>query len=367
MIEVLSILYPYMVILYLADCLIPVGKQQVAFISGFSGAFRKVGTGIHFAGFWPGIRVFITGKRPFCLTGSGIYLPLERVVEPFRWSHPENYELFPYAGIDTLSADNGTINLNNSVTIKTCSDFEARKLSKRLENLKNMEYSERRTVIEAYTRNDTALSGVKAGYSRWYEKAGFLDRMSALMFACFFFLLPAGLYLIPVPIHLVYGLVAIMLTVYVVIFTAACRQWKQLYSGNRTLIFKLIVTLLLSPVSTMHISGYITRNLLSTFDSLAISALLLPQKTFNDLIRKELYFIGCARVNKDEFGWPEFWKSRCVSMGSLLKSMHLNVDDLFARPQKTETDAAGYCPVCRTEYRRGFSTCSDCKVLLEAY
>jgi hypothetical protein len=40
---------------------------------------------------------------------------------------------------------------------------------------------------------------------------------------------------------------------------------------------------------------------------------------------------------------------------------------LLEPPPRPEPEAARFCPLCAAEYRDGFSTCTDCGVLLEAF
>ena len=367
MLELISILYPYLVALYLADCLFYVGKQQVAFSSTLGGKCRKLNTGLHLAGFLPGDRLFITGKRPFGLTASGMYNPLEQGRKTESRHRPENYDFLPFAGIDALSTDGNTLQLMDGVSIQTNSPQQASLWAHRLSKLGALPYADRKTAIEAGILNDADLDATRQTYDRWSLKAGPINLMSALMFACFFALLPMGLYLVPVAASLVVGLLIFMLCLYAMILAAAWRQHKHLYPEDTGNLYKLIATLLFSPVSVMHISVHLTRNLLAGFDCMAVSALLLPRKQFADAMRRELHLIESTRRYRDKFGWEDYWRMRSAAMQTLLEKAALTIDDVFARPQRNESAAVAYCPVCRTEYRDGYNSCSDCAVPLKAY
>ncbi|MBC8463449.1 MAG: hypothetical protein H8D61_00560 [Deltaproteobacteria bacterium] len=128
-----------------------------------------------------------------------------------------------------------------------------------------------------------------------------------------------------------------------------------------------MLSITLSPVAAIHALGYLTKDLFSLFDPAALAAYLLPIEKFKDYMRKEIYRIHRACGENDDFGWAEFWQIRLASMRGLLDRLGLKEEDLTAQPEKTEDSADSYCPVCRTEYRPGFSFCSDCRVLLTAY
>lgn len=367
MLELISILYPYLVALYLADCLFYFGKQQVAFSSTFGGSFRKLNTGLHLAGFFPGDNLFITGKRPFGLTASGIYHPLKDGGKPDNRHRPENFAFSAFASIESLSTDGNNLNLSEGASIRTRSPQEASLWAERLSKLCALAFADRKPAIEAGIHRDADLKAVRNAYDRWSVKANRINLMSALMFACFFALLPAGLYLVPVDPELMFSLVIFMVLVYGTIFATACSLHKHLYSKDNGSLYKLIATMLFSPVSVMHISVHLTRNLLSTFDYMAVSALLLPREHFISLMRRELHLIENTGKYRDKFGWEDYWPMRSTAMQKLLAEVALTIDDVFARPPKNEPAAVAYCPVCLTEYRDGYNRCSDCAAALKAY
>jgi len=367
MLELISILYPYLVALYLADCLFYVGKQQIAFCSMFGGSYRKLNPGLHLTGFLPGDRLFITGKRPFGLTPSGMYNPLEENDRNESLHRPEHYNFLPFASIDALSTDGSTLHLNENKSIQTDTRQEALLLVRRLSEIGALPYADRKIAIEAGIQKDTDLNVVRDTYDRWALKARPIDLMSTLLFACFFALLPLGLYLVPVAAGLMVVLIIFMLSMYGLILATAWRQHKHLYPEDAGSLYKLIATLIFSPVSTMHISVHLTRNLLAGFDFMAVSALLLPRKQLANEMRRELHLIETARNYSDKFGWEEYWHMRSAAMQTLLEKAALTIDAVFSKPQKIESAAVAYCPVCRTEYRDGFNSCSDCVVPLKAY
>lgn len=367
MLELVSLLYPYLVVLYLADCLFYVGKQEVAFSSTFGGSFRKLNTGLHLAGFLPGDRLFITGKTPFGLTASGLYHSLDKSGQRGNRHRPENYAFSPFAGIEALSTDGNTLKLNESVSIRTRSPQEAVLWAARLSEIGALAFSDRMAAIVNGIRTDTDLNEVRKAYDRWSLIAEPINLMSALMFACFFTVLPLGLYLIPVAASLMVGLIIFMLFIYGFLCAATWRRYKHLYPKDISGLYKIMATLLFSPVSVMHISVHLTRNLLTTFDFMAVSALLLRRELFINMMHREIHLIETTRKYSDKFGWEDYWRMRSTAMHALIKEAALTIEDVFAQPQKNEPAAVAYCPVCLTEYRDGYTLCSDCALPLKAY
>ncbi len=217
MLELLAVLYPYLILLYCTDCLVYIEKQQIAFIHKLGRRFYKVKAGIHFAGFLPGSRIFITGHRPYCLTRSGMYLLSRQRIAPADRTYPENYDLFPYAAMDTFAAEGAAVILNNSVTISTSCQAEARLLARLLEDLKTTDYAHRLALIEGFMQKSSDLAAIKTECCRLTQKTRVLNLLSFLLFACFFVMIPVILYLWPVPMSFFNGLGALMLILYTAI------------------------------------------------------------------------------------------------------------------------------------------------------
>ena len=49
----------------------------------------------------------------------------------------------------------------------------------------------------------------------------------------------------------------------------------------------------------------------------------------------------------------------------LLSEAGLSAGEAIAAPSSSDPSAAGYCPLCSTEYRSGFTTCAECRFPIE--
>jgi len=365
--EILATLYPYIILLYLFDCLVYVGRHQVFFISLCGKGFRRVKSGIHLSGLFPFSETFVACSLNLFSSESGIYLRSNDNESQGLLNYPEEYLFIPYADIENPVAEGNMLILNKSVSVKTPSVPCAKRLAGRLADAARTEYSKRSDLILKLMKEDTDMDRIRQIHQSCKQRFGCLKILCTLLFIEFFLLLPISLYWILPPEFVLYILIANIAILYFCTVIYTYYLLGKVYGKNSGLNTTVMLSITLSPVAAIHALSYLTKDLFTLFDSAALAAYLLPIEKFNDYMRREIYRIHRACSENDDFGWAEFWQTRLASMRGLLDRLDLKEEDLTAQPEKTEDSADSYCPVCRTEYRPGFSFCSDCRVLLTAY
>jgi len=365
--EILATLYPYLVLLYLIDCLVYVDKQQVCFISLLGKGFRLVTKGIHLSGLFPFSQSIAAGNLNLHPSESGIYYRSNDSETRGLLNYPEEFRFIPYAYIDNPSPGENKVILNKDVAVKTPSSLFAKKLADRLAGTARTEFAERRELIRNFMKEDADIERIKEIHHSCKHRFGYLEILCTLLFIEFFILLPIALYCLLLPKFILNALLANIGVLYACTVSYTYYLLGKIYGKNSGLKTPVMLSIILSPVAAIHALGYLTKDLFTLFDPAALAAYLLPIEKFKDYMRREIYRIHRACGESDEFGWAEFWQIKLASIRGLLDRLDLKEENLTAQPEKTEDSADSYCPVCRTEYRPGFSFCSDCGVLLTAY
>ena len=367
MLGILATLYPYLVLLYLIDCLIYVGRQQVYFISHSGKRFRMVKSGIHLSGLFPFSQSFAAGKPDLYPSENGIYIRSDDTENRGFINDLEAFRFVPYGAFDIPSSQDKNVVLNKTTVVKTPSPLFAKRLAERLAGIAKTEHNKRCELIGQFMEEDTDIERIKEIHGSFNRQFGALKILCTALFTAFFILLPIALYWLPSPKLILTALLVHMGILYVCTVSYAYYLLGKVYGKNSGLKTKVMLSLTLSPVAAVHALGYLTKDLFTLFDPAALAAFLLPIEQFKDHMRREIYRIHSACSENDDFGWAEFWQMRLASMRGVLNRLDLKEADLTAQPEKTEDSADRYCPVCRTEYRSGFRFCSDCRVLLTAY
>ena len=365
--EILTTLYPYFVLLYIIDCLIYVGKQQVYFVSLLGNGFRLVTQGIQVAGLFSFSQSMAAGNPDLYPSESGIYFRSNDNESRGLLNYPEEFRFIPYAYIDNPTPDENKVLLSKDVAVKTTSSLFAKRLADRLAGTARTEHAQRRELIRNFMKEDTDIERIAEIHHSCMRRFGYIKILCTLLFIEFFILLPIALYWLLPPKFILNTLLANIGILYVCTVSYTYYLLSKVYGKNSGLKTTVMLSITLSPVAAIHALGYLTKDLFTLFDPAALAAYLLPIEKFKDYMRREIYRIHRACGENDDFGWAEFWQIRLASMRGLLDRLGLKEEDLTAQPEKTEDSADSYCPVCRTEYRPGFSFCSDCRILLTAY
>ena len=75
---VLEVLFPYIIILYLFDCIIYIKKHHLLFASLFGKKFTIKKIGLYLASLLPLSETILSHSLPICFTEKGIYIVFEK-------------------------------------------------------------------------------------------------------------------------------------------------------------------------------------------------------------------------------------------------------------------------------------------------
>jgi hypothetical protein len=148
--------------------------------------------------------------------------------------------------------------------------------------------------------------------------------------------------------------ITLSITVLMVIYQTFLAYFvaRRLYPGKRK--YNLITALsTLFPWQAMHVGQHLMSNVLSMQHPLAISAALLPHK---DLCAKASAYWRKMKYSSNQALSPPLK----IELQEFLNREGIETKSLFLAPKKTANETASYCPCCHAQFRKGFSTCSDC-------
>ncbi len=365
--ETLATLYPYIVLLYILDCLVYVDKDQLLFISPWVGVARLVRRGIRFLGLLPVNEIFSAADLNLFPTPSGIYLLEDEKQGEMLNPSPSSYRFIPYGNIECLRSEGDRLRLGPDIVVKTPSSRYAKHLADRVSRLIQSDPSERYDLIDDDMNHAMDITRIAELHCDLEKSIRNLKILSALWFALLFVLLPVFLYHITGPRYIIEIIFALVGILYAGTILYTGYLLGNTHGGHPGIKTDILLPIALNPAAGMHAPGYLAKDRLARFDPAALAAHLLPQTSFFRLMRTELYRAHAAIRIRDDFGWHEYWRIRLAALKALLKNMDRSEADVNAQPERWDPDAASYCPVCLTEYRSGFVLCSDCRILLNVY
>lgn len=117
------------------------------------------------------------------------------------------------------------------------------------------------------------------------------------------------------------------------------------------------------PVAALRPLGHLSRSLYRRFAPPAALAALLPPSALADFAARELARARLSRAATPPELAPA-WEARREALSAVLAAAGLSEAEVSA-PPAPEEGAAGYCPLCRAQYRPGFGRCADCGVAAE--
>jgi hypothetical protein len=360
-------LFPYIVLLYLVDCITYIRNYQLLFVSPFKKNFQMKGSGVHLVGLWPMTEAFISDNSPVFFSSRGVHLLTND--DPYECAsyQAEDFHFIAYQDMTLVEVDGKEVKINGKVFCKTSSPIRARNIMHLIQKLKGMNSSERLEEIQAFLAEATDLQKIGVLRRSQADSIFYLRSSSSILFATTFIVLPFVLYsklYAYVDLHL---FLIFMGLNYLFILILAFSLHRRIYDATVGQAIYALLSILLSPVSALHVVSKLTREMYARFDPHALAAELLPLDSFRGLIRKELYRIRQTKVQDYSGKLIESLTLKENSLLALLAEHGTTVHELLAPPKKQDEGASSYCPFCRAEYRSGFNICNDCNVSLQEY
>jgi hypothetical protein len=362
----LEVLFPCIVILYLIDCIAYVKKDHFLLVANFGKRFKVKRPGIRLTGILPTAKAVVLNNIKVCFSKIAIYLLEDDSPSSNLISEISHYNSLEYKDIAEVGTDGKDVTINGEKLIKTQSPIIARQLSKLVESLKISDPFERGKKIKGFLEKTINLEEIRLINSSHQKIFFWLEISCILLFAFCFIELPILLYSNLFPFSTVYILLSYIAILYVVVIVLSILAERRIYQNRRKGSFALL-SLILSPVNAINAVGSFTRDIYAEFDYLAVAAELLPRNSFKVLIGTELARVSNLRDLTHNSDLEEYWQIKEQCLHNLLAKVGVPLEEILTAPQKRDTSAETYCPVCNAEYRSGFNNCSDCGVPLKAY
>jgi hypothetical protein len=148
--EIFSVLFPYIVILYIIDCISYVKRDDFLFVSNFRGYFKLVNSGLCIKSISPLSRILLSRNNPVLFTSSGIYLPTSEQHCQNIFYRSEDFTFIPYHDMDTFEIDGKRVRLNHGTFINPASIAYAKHIGNFIQELKDSKLRERRDKINTF-------------------------------------------------------------------------------------------------------------------------------------------------------------------------------------------------------------------------
>jgi hypothetical protein len=184
--------------------------------------------------------------------------------------------------------------------------------------------------------------------------------LSAALFGLLFVALPSAILLELVSYPILGSLFACLLLIQLGIFVGGALLMREMKPHGIKTPPGTLTTLLLFPPAALHASSTLTKDLLASFDHLAIAGSLFPRERFARLVRAELYGIEHALSSSDDAEWKDAWERRRGTLRGLLEQVGLSEAEVMKAVPRRDHLAASRCPFCEDEYLAGVETCVDC-------
>jgi hypothetical protein len=357
-------LFPVVVALYLLDCVAYLGPGHLLFVSTLGRRFTLKRSGLRWAGLLPTALTFSAHRLSIGLTSRGLYLPICRELSRAGRFRRGSFSFRPYEEISAVETESRSVRIDGTVVVKLPSTAHAAVLVERIGRLRGLAAEERRHRIEGWLEQAVDLEAMGARRAAFRRFTPLLIPLSGSLFVASFLLLPTGLYVERLPAARLPVLLWFLLLNYGVLVVATAQVASRLRRAGLLRSWEGLAPLILAPPSAMRARVKLARDLLYEFDPLALAAALLPQPRFVELARAELFGAGGALSASPEPAWQEFWQDRSRQLRLLLEAMDMEEADLLAAPERRDSSAVSWCPLCGGEYREGFRICEGCEVEL---
>jgi hypothetical protein len=359
--QIIEVIYPFLIILYLIEGIIYVRKYHLLFISLTGRRFQLKGSGLQIVGFLPFSQAFLSHSNPLYFTSDGLYISQNHHMTVGVLLRNTDYEFLRYEDIDQVQAEERLLKIDEK-SVRIHSAKYTNYVKDFINKLKVANPVHREQDILTFFLEVTNAEEIRGKWDRFNRSARWLKIFVAMLFVYIFFVLPLILYSkIGVYFNL-HRLLFLMAMMYLFVFVIQIVLHKKLYRGDTRDRISISIRMLLSPVSSLHAVNILSRDLFWRFDYIALAAELLPRDTFKNLVSRELWLSDYLEVKVGCGALVDWWKFRKKYLESLLAEKGISKVDVLASPTKEDELAARYCPLCSSGYRSGFIVCSDCGV-----
>ncbi len=341
---------PYLVVFYLVDSLVLVRASEWALLAPWHG-FRVERSGLHLVGLSPFAEAAGIFVPPLLLGPEGVVL-LEGSPAPTEASFVR------FDALGKVAADGPVVRLAGRRVV-TPGPPAARRLAASLRALAAAPSHERPAWLgEALGgKADFELAGRRRGVVLGLGRS--CRRLGLAQLVATFGLLPAS-----VAVEWAPGPGAVLLLVLLLHVAILTLSWRMLGGcglGSGA-VASALAPMLLFPPAAIHASCHLSRDLFLDLDPLAAAGAILDGEAFRALAGRLIHRLEVVRGLGDEAAAAA--EAALDSWRGVLKAAGTSLEQVLVAPASLDPAAVLYCPLCASEYRAGFSTCSDCGVAL---
>lgn len=363
---VLEVLFPFLVLLYLIDCIAYVRHQHLLFSSHFGRHFKLKKPGLHVMGLLPTSEVVISHNLAIFLTSRGLYTTASKHHTDSIRYEARSLRFIAYEDVAKLEVDGKVLRVNDEGLLKFPTSTNAQQIRYLLQELTCSEISGRHQKIREFLHKGTDLQKIRAIREN-NQPLAYIKMLSSLLFVNVFGILPLSLYSGLSSYVNLSVIVYLSIGVYLLILISAYISRRKMFGISKSQTLLAMLPTILSPVTAMRITKEMTKEIYSHFDYIAIAAELLPSNEFRSMMREEYLRITHANQDSRNAELSEFLSLRKSVLIGLLNDVGFSLEELIAAPKRQDSSAASYCPICLSEYRLGTGKCIDCLIDLKQF
>jgi len=347
--ELVQDVLPFLVAFFVADSLAFARAHEWLLVSS-GGAFRLLTGGLQLVGLSPFYQAVSAFDPPVRLTPAGLVLTATGDGQPYETLTP-------------VQAEDRGLRLGSS-RVRLPSASAARRLASLVEQMRKEEPARRRSRLETQLAEATDVAALRAlreaeePHRRTLQWLGLAQGLSIFLLLPAAVTAPFGGVLHPASLLVVIGLL------HVGILAVAARALRARRDG--TPVAGALLPIALFPPAGVHAPFLVFRDGYARFDPLVVAGLLLPAAEFRSLARGQVHRLRRA----GELGTPDdraWTAARERALARAFVALGTSLEAVMAPPPRADACGASYCPSCGSEYRAGFTTCSECGVPLEAF
>jgi len=341
---------PYLVVFFLLDSLVLVRASEWALLAPWRG-FQVERSGLHLAALLPFAEAAGLFVPPLLLSPDGVVL-LEGSPAPTEAS------LVRFDALGKVAADGPAVRIGGR-RVATPGPPAARRLADTVRALADAPPQERPARLKEALGGKAELEGARERRAVVLRLRRPVRWLGLAQLAATFGLLPAS-----VAVEWAPGPEFVLPLVLVLHLGIVAAAWRMLRAcGLRAgAIATALGPMLLFPPAAIHASGHLSRDLFLDRDPLAAAAAILDGEAFRALAGRLVHRLEVVRGLGDDAAAAA--DAQMSAWRAVLKAAGTSLEQVLAAPSSLDPAAALYCPLCASEYRAGFSTCSDCGVPL---
>lgn len=353
--------------MYISDCVAYLKPNQVLLTSWFGRTFRLNRSGFRLAGVLPCSQAILSQDLPFHCTPHGVYVVSDQSAVKHGIADANDFIFISLQELALVEVKGKNIHLNRSHTLKTLSSASAQYQAAFLKELKNARLSDRQEKIKKWLKDSVDLQKIKKiqqAHSRAFTAIGFL---SSNLFLVVFFVLPVVLYTNLADHANLMALAMCILLLYFLLLVATFLTVGGSSQSDKDAKIHTVLSIVLSPVNALHVLGYLTKNLYSRFNYLALAAYFVPREDFRHLVRQEIITIDHVQQLIGRQDWQDSWIIKKEILDGLLDACMISPAEILSQPERRDQSAVSYCPYCLAEYQKPRDNCLDCNVTLRRF